>query len=343
MHTVIRFCTMLLVLGLVSCKPKPKENAVYIQNTGRALGTSFKIKYEHPEGEDIMNDIISLLDKFEDVMSVYRPHSIVSRINRNDPDVVPDEHFTLIFNKARQVYEATDGLYDVTVAPLVNAWGFGFEKKIDMPSTKIDSLLVFVGMNKVRIKDGKFIKDDPRIMLDFNSIAKGCAVDVVANLLESRHIKNYMVEIGGEIHAKGINNHGKIWTIQIDKPFDGNVIPGMFPQAYLRLKGRSMATSGEYRRYYKEGGKKYSHTMDPRTGYPVSDTTLLSVTILAGDCMTADAWATACMVSGTKGAIKLLEKHPELDAYIIYSDVNGKHKSYMTKGVKDNLIAEAGK
>ena len=341
---VIRFCTMLLVLGLVSCKPQPTGNAVYIQNTGRALGTSFKIKYEHPEGKDIRNDIISHLDKFEDIMSVYRPHSIVSRINRNDPDVVPDEYFTLIFNKARQVYEATDGLYDVTVAPLVNAWGFGFEKKADMPSTKIDSLLELVGMNKVRIKDGKFIKDDPRIMLDFNSIAKGCAVDFVANLLESRHMKNYMVEIGGEIRVKGINNRGTAWILGIDKPFYGNLFPGMFPpKAKLMLKDRSMATSGEYRRYYEEGGKKYSHIIDPRTGYSVSDTTLLSVTILADDCMTADAWATACMVSGTQAAIKLLEKHPELDAYLIYSDSNGKHKSFMTKGVRDNLIAEAGK
>ena len=340
MHILFRISLLLCFFALMACKGKPVPEPSYLFNQGNALGTTYSIKYEHPEGTDLSAEIVALLDEFENSMSIYRPQSVISKINSNLPGAMPDAHFLKLFAVARGIWAETDGLYDITVAPLVNAWGFGFSTKADVPSEQIDSLLAFVGMDKVSIQEGRVVKADPRIMFDCNSIAKGYAVDLVASYLQSLNIDNFLVEIGGEINARGVNPSRKTWSVAIDKPFEGNQLPGVYRQAVLALRDRSLATSGNYRRYYEENGVKYAHSINPLTGFPVRDT-LLSVTIVASDCTTADAWATACMVSGLQKSISLLEKHPNLDAYLVYSDREGKYRSYSTKGIKENILAEA--
>lgn len=340
MPILLRTALLCCFILLTACTGKPKPEPAWLFHQGNALGTSYSIKYEHPEGTDLSEEIVALLDAFENSMSIYRPQSVISQINANVPGVKPDAHFVKMYGVARGIWEETGGLYDITVAPLVNAWGFGPANRADVPAEQIDSLLKFVGMDKVSLQEGVVVKSDSRIMFDCNSIAKGYAVDLVASFLEHQNIDNYLVEIGGEINARGVNPSRKTWTVAIDKPFDGNQMPGVYRQAVLSLRDRSLATSGNYRRYFEDNGVKYAHSINPHTGFPVRDT-LLSVTIVAPDCTTADAWATACMVSGMQKSLSLLERHPELDAYLVYSDREGKYHSFSTKGIKENILAEA--
>lgn len=224
----------------------------------------------------------------------------------------------------------------MTVAPLVNAWGFGFKNKLDPDSIPVDSLLELVGYKKVHLIDGKLLKDDPRIMFDASAIAKGYGVDVVADFLESKGVENYMVEIGGEIRAKGKNNKGKIWRVGIDKPIDDPSSLSREIQDVIELGKGAMATSGNYRQFYIKDGKKYAHTIDPRLGYPVQHS-LLSASVIAPDCMTADAYATAFMVLGLEKSIEIVEKDTLMEAYFIYSDNDGNLKTFTTAKLKEMI------
>ncbi len=323
---------LLFTVVFSSCQKK----ANYYKINGYAQGTTYHITYQGDK--EFSSEIDSLLRNFDQSLSTYVENSIISKINKNDSTVKLDELFIQFFNKSYEVFQETDGAFDITVAPLVNAYGFGFSKRSDIDSALIDSLMDFVGMDKVRLENNKLIKEDTRLMLDGNAIAQGQSVDYVAEFLEKRGVKNYLVEIGGEIRAKGLNPESKLWRVGIDKPIEGSDEANRELQAIIRLKNKSLATSGNYRKFYEESGIKYSHTIDPKTGYPAKQS-ILSATIIADDCITADAYATACMVLGLEKSKQLLKKLNKLDAYLIYADTEHPHKYkiYKTEGMKKML------
>lgn len=314
------------------------DSGIYMKISGFTQGTSYHITYKYSDTIDLKPAIDSLLRDFSMVFSLYEPASLISKINKNEETLVNDM-FKYVFNKSCEVWKESDGYFDVTVLPLVNAWGFGPEERINLDKEHVDSLLQLVGMNKIQIDRNRIIKENPGIQLDFNAIAKGYSVDVVAEYFENNKIKNYMVEIGGEIRTKGLNPGNQLWKIGIDRPDFGNMIPGQQMQVILQLKNKALATSGNYRRYYEEDGVKYAHSIDPKTGYP-SRSQLLSATVLANDCINADAWATAFMVMGLEKSIKFLENQTELEAYLIYGDEMGLYKAYTTEGMKNYVYKE---
>ncbi len=315
-----------LVMVLTSCT---RQQYYFLE--GEAQGTTFHITYEG--SKDYSLEIDSILKAFDQSLSGYIDNSIISRINNNDTTVKPDEWFTTVFNKSKEVYIASNGMFDLTVGQLVKAWGFLKDTTIKHDSTHIKELLKYVGMDKVRIENGQVIKDNPNIVIDVNAIAQGFSVDVVAEFLEKEGCANYLVEIGGELKAKGVNGKGNTWRIGIDKPEDGNQIAGANIQAIVEISGKSLATSGNYRKFFVENGVKYAHTINPKTGYPAKNT-LLSATIIADDCMTADAYATVCMASGLEKSLEVIKKVKGLEAYLIYNDNEGKYQTYVTDGLK---------
>ena len=328
---LIIVAAILLVVFLIGYSHKKGE---YMQIAGFTQGTTYHITYESKGGEDLKASIDSLLADFDRSLSTYLPTSLISRFNNNEKGLHADKKFTDVFIKSYEVFKKTDGAFDITVAPIVNALGFGTRKDtLNVDSTMIDSLLQYIGMEKVKLQGDTLVKTDSHVTLDVNALAQGYSVDVVVNYLENRKIKNYMVEIGGEIRARGKNEQGNYWRIGIDKPVDGNSIPGTELQSIVRLNDRSLATSGNYRKFYEKNGIKYVHTINPKTGYPVISN-LLSATVVAKDCMTADAYATAFMVMGTDRSIAFLNENRFLDAYLIYSDEKGNFKVYYTKGLK---------
>lgn len=314
--------------------------AKYKEISGYAQGTVYNISYEDRPSRNLKPRIEQQLRKFDLSLSTYDSTSIISRVNRNEENVRLDRLFRTVFYKAEEVYHLSGGAFDITIAPIANAWGFGSKDSIRIDSCRIDSLLEFVGMDKIELNGGGIIKKNPSTELNVNAIAQGYSVDIIAEFLERKGIKNYLVEIGGEIKAKGVNKKGNVWTIGIDKPIDNNMIPGKNLQARLGLNERSLATSGNYRKFYEKDGVKYVHSLNPKTGYPVLSR-LLSATVLADDCMTADAFATAFMVMGLEKSIMFLSNHPELDAYLIYSDEEGNFKTYITPGMKESIISDS--
>ncbi len=331
---IIILATVFITLIIVLSKNWHTEN--YYRISGTTQGTTYHITYASKSGKDIQPEIDSLLADFDHSLSTYLPGSIISRINQNDTSVLPDKHFLAVFKKSREVYEKTDGAFDITVAPIVNAWGFGFTERSNVDSAMIDSLLQYVGMDKVRLVHGRIVKQFPQSMLDVNAIAQGYSVDVVSEYLQKQGIKNYLVEIGGELRARGRNASHNIWTIGIDKPIDNNFDPGKILQTKLRLKNSALATSGNYRSFFEKDGIKYVHTINPKSGYPVLSN-LLSATVKSDDCITADAYATAFMVMGLEKSIHFLSAHKELQAYLVYSDKNGNFQSYVTKNLKKDI------
>jgi thiamine biosynthesis lipoprotein len=325
----MRILSLITILSfLFACAPNQQTARNYIQLQGNAQGTTFQILYYDSLQRDFSAQVDSLLKQMDISLSTYVPQSIISRVNKNDSTVILDEHFTTVFNRAQEIAVISNGAFDITVAPLVNAYGFGFTKKENVDSLLIDSLLQFVGYQNVKIENGKLIKDKPQIQLDFNAIAQGYSVDVIANFLEEKSVSDYMVEIGGELRCKGVNAKGNYWNIGIDKPVENAEKREM--QTVVSLKNRAMATSGNYRKFYEDGGMKYSHTLNPKTGWPVKHQ-LLSATVLADDAMTADAFATVFMVMGKDETLKFLENHKELNiqVYLIYQE-NGELKVFST-------------
>ncbi len=338
-NNLFRGLILALVIAAILFVSLRNTRGQYFKLTGLIQGTSYHITYQSRNGENLQHEIDSLLADFDRSCSIYLPGSVISRINRNDPAAEADEILVEIFKKSAEISRKTGGAFDITVGPLVNAWGFGYTSASDIDSSLIDSLMQFVGMDKVRLSGSKIIKADPGVMLDVNAIAQGYSVDVVARYLDKKKIRNYMVEIGGEVSTKGRNDKGNIWRIGLDRPLEGNVTPGTDLQAILQLKRKSLATSGNYRKFYEKDGVKYAHTIDPKTGYPVISN-LLSATVIAGDCMTADACATACMVMGLERSIEFLNRNKSLDAYLIYNDEKGRYKVYSSEGFSRYLLQE---
>lgn len=309
---------ILALIALVFFLIPTKEDSVsYITNKGKIHGTYYHVTYLQPEGIDLKDSIEAEMRRFEKSLSVFDSASVISKINRNEC-MLTDTLFEIMYNEAFAVSELSGGAFDITVAPLVNVWGFGFRSSQFPSNEQIDSILAFVGYRKIALDDHTIYKDDARIMLDAGAIAKGYSVDIIAELLSRAGCENYLVEIGGEVACRGKNSKGNAWSVGISKP-DENPLPTNDVQQVLQITDMAMATSGNYRQFYYRDGKKYSHTIDPRTGYPV-DHNLLSATIVARSCMHADALATACMVLGVKEALNLCESDSTIDGYFIYSD-----------------------
>lgn len=304
---------------------------------GLAEGTSYSIIYHDNRERDFTTGIQTLLAVYEKSMSVYDPDSIISKVNRNEK-VELDDYFIGVFKKAKEISRMTDGYFDMSAEPLFKAWGFSFSNKEQLSDREINELKKYIGMDKVKIDGRRIIKSSPQVTLNGNAIAKGYSTDIVAEFLEQKGIINYLVEIGGEIRAKGRNREGNIWSIGIDRPFDGNLIPGQDMQAVLKITDKAIATSGNYRQYYMDDkGQKISHTIDPKTGYPVKHN-LLSTTVIANDAITADAIATAFMVMGIETAMSYAEKLNNIEALFIYDD-EGRYRVGYTSGM-DRYITE---
>jgi len=328
------FPFILLVL-LTACTNLPGNgDKTYMSIRGLTQGTTYMVKYSSADSTNYRPYIKNILEEIDSSMSTYRDNSIISNINQNDPSALVDEHFTAVYQAAKKVSRMTDGAFDITVAPMVNAWGFGFTEKKELDSTKIDSILEFVGYETIRLEDGKIYKNDKRTMIDMSAIAQGYAVDVIGEFLNRRGVGDYLVEIGGEVVTKGKNPDGDAWRIGIDKPVDSSSMEERQLQAVVSLKNQAIATSGNYRQFYVEDGVKYSHTINPKTGYPVKHN-LLSVSVFAERCVFADALATAFMVMGREKSKALLEKHGSLGAYFIYSDDQGNYQVECTENIKD--------
>jgi len=311
------FLILIIFLFITACK---KENTYY-QSSGEVFKTAFDIKYKYNRILD--EEIRDCFDKFNLSLNPFNKESIIYKVNNNEP-VEVDDWFITVFNKAMEVSEISEGTYDITCAPFINLWGFGFQKideTTDIQNT-IDSMKQFVGYRKVRLEGRTVIKDDPRLQLNASSIAKGYACDVIANLLESHGITDYMVSIGGEIHAKGKNHRGVCWRIEIPKPIDdasGWVNERM---EVVALCDKSIATSGNYRNYYVKEGRKFGHTINPLTGYP-TESPILSASVVYKDCMTADAFATVFMTKDLDEAADIGDSIPDLDYLFIYADEKG--------------------
>jgi len=317
------------------------SNVFFAQNEpirieGNAQGSTYHISYFDTENRNFQPEIEKILADFDLSVSTYKPNSIISRINSNQKNVKLDHYFITCFNKAKEVWKNTNGAFDPTVYPLSNAWGFGPGRKQKIEKTKIDSILKFVGFELINIKKNKIVKKDPRVALDFNAFAQGYSVDVVSEFLNSKGITAYIVEIGGEVYAKGKKPNGDNWKIGIEKPID-NKESGNPINVIAKLENIALATSGNYRRFIIENGIKYAHHIDPKTGYPTKNN-LLSASIFSKECITSDANATGVLVMGFEKAKVFLNLHPELEAYLIYSDENGNYQIYETPGLKDILI-----
>ena len=318
----------LLIVGTIIILGK-QDRSPYRTNQGMVFGTVYKITYQY--AEDLQADIKAELEKVNASLSPFQKHSIISRINGNDPAVLPDSLFLHVFQLARAISADTHGAFDITVAPLVNVWGFGFESSQGVDSLTIDSLCQYVGMSNVYYDGEQIIKTDSCVKLDCSAIAKGYGCDVVAALFNSKGIRNYMIEIGGEIVVKGINAKRNRWSIGINKPVDDSLALASELQTILHVSDIAMATSGNYRNFYYRDGKKVAHTIDPRTGYPVQHS-ILSATVLAPDCATADAYATSFMVLGLDSAMAICNRHPELQGYFIYADEQGQFATSYSQG-----------
>lgn len=321
---------VLLIVGTILIL---RNQAPYQTDQGLVFGTMYKITYQSKE--NLREAIEEELRKVDFALSPFNKASVITRINENT-DLTPDSLFTEVFVLAQEVSAATGGAFDITVAPLVNAWGFGFKTGMNVDEATLDSLRSLVGIGKVRLQEGAIVKDDSRMMLDCSSIAKGYGVDCVARLLDRKGVRNYMVDIGGEVVVKGCNPRQESWRIGINKPVDDSLAVHNELETVLEISNVGVATSGNYRNFYYKDGKKYAHTIDPRTGYPVQHN-ILSSTVVADDCATADAYATAFMVLGLDSAKAVCASHPELEAYFIYTLPDGKSDVYFTPGMKKYL------
>ncbi len=335
MNNLISICSA-IALTLFSCTPQPE----YAELNGLTQGTTYHIVVEKTPGLDIMalrQEIELLFTEIDNSLSIYNDSSVISAINANRSNLT-DTLFREVFRASSQISSESGGLFDITIGPLVKAWGFGPDAIKRFDESMLDSLLALVGMDKVRLEGDRIIKADPDMFIDVNAIAQGYTVDLVADLIVRSGITHCLVEVGGEVRTVG-DKHGMGWKVGIDTPADGNYVPGADIQARIRLDNLALATSGNYRKFFVEDGIKYSHTIDPRTGYPVRHT-LLSATLIAPTGAEADAWATACMVGGKDEAIAFIEKYDFLEGYLIYSDEEAIMKSWISEELREMIISE---
>lgn len=355
MKTLLHFVTLALLTGLLSSCGSPSGNAIssdYQILEGETMGTYYRVTFDNPGIEEVQPKIDSILRQLNLEVSTYIPQSTISRFNRADSlfnlntnpvdgaaDTYPNDHFIRNFKAALEVYHETEGYFDATVMPLVNYWGFGYTEKrkvAQVDSLMVDSLLQYVGMEKVELQrfddTDLLIKALPGVKLDFSAVAKGYGVDLVGQLLSDLGVQHFLVDIGGEALAKGKSPRGDIWNLGINVPKEGAAVDEI--QTTVPLKDRALATSGNYRNYYEVEGQKYSHTINAKTGYPERNT-LLSASVFADDCMTADAYATAFMTMGIEKAKPMAESLAGIEAYFIYGLPDGGMAVTYTQGLKE--------
>ena len=316
-------------LMFISCKREARK----VQFAGEAQGTYYAVTYYDTLARNFQPEIDSLLKDFDRSASIWVKSSVISRINRNESRQT-DSVFRTVFRMAKMVSEETNGAFDISVGPLAAAWGWGFEDRMKLDSAKVDSLKDFVGYRKMRLENNKLLKENPNSRIDFNAIAQGYSVDLVGRLLESKGIESYLVDIGGEVLAKGKKPQNEAWKVGIEKPQEHADSLGRSIEAIIRLSDMALATSGNYRKFYVENGQKFSHTINPLTGYPVRHS-LLSASVMYPSCALADAYATSFMVMGLKESKAFLKYHPEIQAFLIFSDEQGNLKTWFTKGFED--------
>lgn len=335
----MKYLVFILTMVMVACQPSVNEKVYLIE--GEAQGSTYHIKYIADRDENLKPAIDSILEVIDRSMSTYRPDSAISKINQGDTTVVVDEHFRKVFEASQQIWQESEGLFDPTVGILVNAWGFGKQKisEADLPTDKkIDSLRKYVGFDKVALTEKNLIKKRyTEILFDFNAIAQGYTSDVVANYLSARGIKNYIVEIAGEMYLKGKNTvEDKSWTIGVEnplKPLDDRDLV-----ATIQFTNQGLATSGNYRKVWTDSnGRKYVHSINPLTGR-ATQSDVLSATVVAPSTMLADGYATMFMVMGLAKSKAFLEKHPDLAVLLVYSDDKHQEAAYKTKSFEKLII-----
>jgi FAD:protein FMN transferase len=328
---------LLVLATLMGCQRRESMEPIRLQ--GETQGTYYAVTYFDSLNRNFLPQIDSILHAIDISVSVYNKESLISRLNNNETDSV-DLIFTENLRIASEVSEASGGAFDCTIGRLIEAWGWGFSKRNEIIPALIDSLRNIAGYNRVTIQNGRLVKEDPAIMINFNAIAQGYTSDLIARFLHAQGIRHFLVDVGGELVASGTKPGGVLWTIGIELPTEDNTVPEDLNErptrAVLTITDKGVATSGNYRKFYVENGVKYSHTIDPSTGYPVKHS-LLSATVVACNATMADAWATAFMVMGLDKAIVMLEKHPELQAYFIYSDEAGNDRTWISEGLKASI------
>lgn len=304
---------------------------------GATMGTTYHITYFDSKARDFKPSVDSLLKVFNQSLNTYLSHSEITTFNNGDSSLKFNlPYFFPVLQRSKEIVTATNGAFDPTVMPLVNAWGFGPGKQFYPDSVQIDSILQFIGFGKIQFNSDSVWKLKPHVQLDFSAIAKGYGVDVVSKFLESKGIENLFVEIGGEVYAKGQNiKEGRMWSVGILDP--SSTYEDQKFKAFAILENRALATSGNYFNYREVNGKRYSHTIDPHSGFPVQRE-ILSASVFAPDCMTADAWATACMVAGHDKAIEWVNAQKDIEAFFIFSGPDGSVQTYATPGIKEKII-----
>ncbi len=316
-----------LLLTLYSCNRKADLKPIKFE--GEAQGTYYSIAYFDTENRNLQKEVDSILNAFDLVASVYVENSMVSKINRNE-DVEVNEMFIELFNLSEEISKSTNGAFDVTIGPIINAWGFGSTKQDSISEEKLNYLKTICGFEKIKIVNKRVVKDNPEMILNYNAIAQGFSVDILGRYFDSKGIENYLIDVGGEIIAKGTKPNKELWKVGIEKPAE-NQYDERKLFSTIEISDRAITTSGNYRKFYIKDGVKISHTIDPETAHPVTHN-LLSATVLAKTAGIADAYATAFMVMGKDKAIEFIKMHPEkkLSAYFIFSDETGTLKSFAT-------------
>lgn len=330
------YLLVLCIAVFVVYKYRQANSLTTVRVQGVTMGVvQYKVTYRDAAARQFYEQIDSLLVAFNQSLSTYIPDSEISQFNKNSSFEFDSPYFPEVLQASQQVYEASAGAFDPTIGPLIDAWGFGSGEVIDPDSSQVDSLLQYTGFDKISFDADKVMKSVAGLSLNFSAIAKGQAIDVVAEYLESQGVEHYLVEIGTEVRCLGLNQEERPWVIGIEKP-DEQVIGQIFDT--VSLKEGALAGSGNYRNFRESNGRKVAHTIDPRTGYPKMQT-LLGATVWAPNCMLADAYATACMVLGLEGARTLIMNDPNLEAYFIYADEAGNLATYISAGMKQRLTA----
>lgn len=321
-----RIILFVVVILMVSCA-KNVQKSTFKSLQGSAFGTTYSIIYEDSLNRDFTKEIDSIIYIMNKSLSTYVPNSDISKINNGDTTIVVDELFREVFHKSERIFNETNGSFDPTVGTLVNAWGFGPEEAVlDLDSLKVRQLMDRVGFQKVKLLNGKILKEHPQIYFDFNAIAKGYGIDLIGRFFENNNCSNYRIELGGEIRARGLDPNNEYWRVWLEDP---NMDGTRSYDKYVRLQDKTLASSGNYRKFrIDENGKKFVHTINAKTGFAF-ESDLLSATVVADiDCADVDGYATSFMAMGYHETLKFLENHDNLMVYLIYVDANGNTKTY---------------
>ncbi len=330
----INIAIPILLLALACCKPVSHKS--YIRLNGFTQGTTYSITYYDSLYRDFSTQIDSILNRIDYSMSIYNSESIISKVNSNQIDTI-DTLLKEVIEASFNNYHLTDGAFDITVGPIVRAIGFGPDKSKGIDSAKIKTFLPLIGMNQLMLNGYRLIKANKNIQIDVNAIAQGYTADVVGEFFKSKGVANYLVEVGGEITADGVNPSNKDWVIGIDRPMEG-ALPGENLQAKVTIgQGEGLATSGNYRKFIEVNGQKYSHTINPKTGFPELNN-LLSATVIAPSASKADALATAFMVKGLDWTKEFVERNKDINVYLIYAGNKGEYRIWMDEGMKKKVI-----